>query len=57
MNFKPIKTDADYRVALKEVESLMAAEQNTPEGENLNMLTTRIEVYERNHYPLNLPMI
>ena len=29
MNIKPIKTDTDYRVALKEVETLMTAEPNT----------------------------
>lgn len=29
MNIKPIKTDADYRAALKEVETLMMAEPNT----------------------------
>jgi len=34
MNIKPIKIDADYRAVLKEMESLMTAESNTPEGEN-----------------------
>jgi HTH-type transcriptional regulator / antitoxin HigA len=35
MDIKPIKTDADYRAALKEVESLMMAGPDTPEGEKL----------------------
>ena len=30
MDIKPIKTDADYRAALKEVESLMMAKPDTP---------------------------
>ncbi|PTQ79621.1 hypothetical protein C8R28_104710 [Nitrosomonas ureae] len=51
---KPIKTDADYREALKEVESLMTAEFNTPEGEKLDVLVTLIEAYERKHFPLDL---
>ena len=55
MDIKPIKTDADYRTALKEVESLMMAEPNTPEGKKLDILVTLIEAYERKHFPLDLP--
>lgn len=55
MNIRPIRTDADYRSALKEVETLMMAESNTPEGEKLNVLVTLIEAYERKHFPLDLP--
>ena len=55
MDIKPIKTDTDYRAALKEVESLMTAEANTPEGEKLDILVTLIEAYERKHFPLDLP--
>lgn len=55
MNIKPIKTDADYRTALKEVESLMTAEPDTPEGEKLDILATLIEAYECKHFPLDLP--
>lgn len=55
MNIKPIKTDADYRAALKEVETLMMAEPNTPEGEKLDVLVTLIEAYEHKHFPLDLP--
>jgi len=55
MDIKPIKTDADYHAALKEVESLMTAEPNTPEGEKLDILVTLIEAYERKHFPLDLP--
>lgn len=55
MNIKPIKTDADYREALKEVESLMMVEPNTPGGEKLDILITLIEAYERKHFPLDLP--
>lgn len=55
MNIKPIRTDADYRTALKDVESLMTAELNTSEGEKLDILVTLIEAYERMHFPLDLP--
>ena len=55
ITIKPIKTEADYRTALKEVESLMTAGPDTPEGERLEVLVTLIEAYEREHYPLELP--
>jgi HTH-type transcriptional regulator/antitoxin HigA len=55
MNIRPIKTKADYRAALKEVEALMAAERDTPEGERLDVLVTLVEAYENRHYPLDLP--
>ena len=55
MEVKPIKTDADYRASLKEIESLMAARPDSPEGEKLDVLATLVEAYERKHYPLDLP--
>lgn len=55
MEIKPIKTKADYRAALKEIEALMGAELNTPEGERLDVLVTLIEAYENKHYRFDLP--
>ena len=55
MNIKPIKTRADYRAALREIEGLMAAGANTPEGERLDVLATLVEAYERKHFPMELP--
>ena len=55
MDIKPIKTDADYRAALKEIETLMMATPDTPEGEKLDVLVTLVEAYESKHYPLDLP--
>jgi HTH-type transcriptional regulator/antitoxin HigA len=55
MDIKPIKTDADYRAALKEIESLMMAETDTPEGERLDVLVTLVEAHEKRHFPLDLP--
>ena len=48
-------TDADYRATLKEIEMLMTAEPDTPEGEKLDVLVTLLEAYESKHYPLDLP--
>ena len=55
MEIRPIRTKADYRAALKEVETLMSAERDTPEGERLDVLVTLVEAYESRHYPLDLP--
>jgi len=55
VNIQAIKTDADYRETLKEIENLMMAESDTPEGEKLDVLVTLVEAYERKHYPLDLP--
>ncbi len=53
---KQIKTDADYRAALKEIESLMMADADkTPaEGEKLDVMVTLIEAYEAKHFPMEL---
>jgi len=55
MDIKPIKTNTDYRTALKEIESLMMATEDSAEGEKLDVLTTLIEAYEAKHYPINMP--
>ncbi|MDQ6971336.1 MAG: hypothetical protein Q9M30_01685, partial [Mariprofundaceae bacterium] len=55
MNIKPIKTDTDYRAALKEIEGLMMAAPDSPQGEKLDVLTTLVEAYEARHYPIDLP--
>ena len=51
MNIAPIKTQRDYRRILKEIESLMTAKRNTPEGDRLDVLVTLVEAWERKHYP------
>lgn len=55
MQIKPIRTRADYRAALKEIEGLMSAEADTPEGERLDVLATLVEAYERKHFRMDLP--
>ena len=55
MDIKPIRTRADYRAAMKEIEKLMGAKANTTEGEKLDVLVTLVEAYERKHYALDLP--
>ena len=55
MDIAPLKNRRDYRHALKEIEILMQARRNTPEGDRLDVLVTLVEAWERKHYPLDLP--
>ncbi len=55
MEIKPIRTKADYRSALKEIESLMTARAGSREGERLDVLVTLVEAYEAKHYRMDLP--
>ena len=55
MNITPIKTKRDYRRTLKEIEGLMTAQRNTPEGDRLDVLVTLVEAWEARHYPLDPP--
>ena len=55
MDIKPIKTEADYQSALKEIEKLFGVEPGSSEGDRLDVLMTLVEVYEDEHYPIPLP--
>jgi HTH-type transcriptional regulator / antitoxin HigA len=55
LNIKPIRTAADYKAALQEVERFFAASPQTPEGDLLEVLVTLIEAYEEKHHTIPLP--
>jgi HTH-type transcriptional regulator/antitoxin HigA len=55
MGIRSIKTNEDYEAALIEAEVLMDAEQDTPEGDRLDVLVTLIENYESECFPIDLP--
>lgn len=55
MDIKPIRSDADYRATLAEIEGLMAAAHDSAEGERLDVLVTLVEAWEREHFPIDLP--
>ncbi|EAZ88764.1 helix-turn-helix domain-containing protein [Crocosphaera chwakensis] len=55
MEIKPIKNETDYQEALQEIEALFDASINTPEGQKLEILTTLVEVYEQQYYPIEPP--
>lgn len=55
MEIRPIRTEADYEVALKEVEGLIDSLPGTPEGDRMDVLVTLIEAYEARNYPIPEP--
>ena len=42
MDIKPVKTEKDYADALQEVDSLMNAQTDTPEGDRLDIINHNI---------------
>jgi HTH-type transcriptional regulator / antitoxin HigA len=52
---KLIKTEEDYTLALARIEQLMDAGKDTPEGDELELLSALVEIYEENHFPIGLP--
>lgn len=55
MNIKPIKTEADYREALKRLEIIFDAAIGTPESDEADVLGLMIDAYEKKHYPMEAP--
>ena len=55
MTIKPIKTERDYRKALKEIDKLWDAKPNTSMGDRLDVLVTLVEAYEQKHYQVDPP--
>ncbi len=55
MDITPIKTDADYRAALAEIDVLMNAAPDTPDGDRLDVVATLVEAYEARHFPIAAP--
>jgi HTH-type transcriptional regulator/antitoxin HigA len=55
MEIRPIRTQTDYQAALREIELLFDAAENTPEYDRLDILSTLVEAYEKTHFPIELP--
>lgn len=51
MDIHPIKTDRDYRTALKEIDLLWLSPEGTPEGDRLEVLIALVVAYEEKHWP------
>ena len=52
---KPIRTEAQHRAALKEIERLWDAPARSPEHDRLEVLATLVEDYEQRRHPICPP--
>ena len=55
MNIKPIKNEQNYTDTLSKIEKLMSAKPNTPEMDELEVLTTLVEAYEEQFHKIGVP--
>lgn len=55
MELKPIRTEAEHRAALAEIERLWDAPEHSPEADRLEVLALLVEAYEKAHYPIAAP--
>ena len=52
---RPIRSEKDYEAACARIRELMGAQLNTPEGDELDVLTDLVELYEDKNYPVDKP--
>lgn len=52
---KPIRTEAEYKEALKNLQEVFFAEEGTPEFDRAEILGILIENYESKYYPIEDP--
>ena len=50
-----MRSKADHEAALQRIEGLWGAASGTAEGDELDILATLVEAYEREHCPIDLP--
>ena len=57
MEIHPIRTEEDYRAALREVSIFFDNEPDpgSADGDRFEVLLTLVEAYEARHFPLELP--
>ena len=55
MDIKLIKTENDYQLALSRLDEIFEAPENTPEGDEADLLALLIDEYENKHYPIEAP--
>jgi len=55
MNIRPIKTERDYREALKRMEEIFDAEIGSLESDEADILGMMIDEYEKKHYHIETP--
>jgi len=55
MNITPIRSETDYENTLQRINDLIDAKSGTEEFDELEILTTLIEAYERSSFQIEMP--
>ena len=55
VRISPIRTEEDYQAALARLSDIFQAESGTPEGDERDILSDLVELYEERNYPIGLP--
>ncbi len=55
MNWKVIKSEKDYQVALKRLDVIFDSKKGSKNGDELELLSLLIDNYEKEKFPLDLP--
>ena len=57
MKIKPIRTERDYKSALKRMDELISVDpkEGTPAFDELDIVSTLVESYESIHHPIEAP--
>ena len=55
MNISPIKTEVDYRKALKRLETIFNAPIGSADSDESDLLGLMVDEYEKKHYPIEAP--
>jgi len=52
---KPIRNEADYELALQDIDRCLDAAEGSPERDRLEVLTVLVDDYEVRHHPISPP--
>lgn len=55
MNWKVIKTEKEYRAALSRLEEIFDAKRGSKNGDELELISLLIDIYEKEKFPIDLP--
>ena len=55
MTIRPIRNSNDHESALKRIEVLMSSQNGTTDGDELDVLATLVDAYEKKHFSIDSP--
>ncbi len=55
MKPQPIETEKDYQSSLDRLHEIFDADPGTPNGDEAELLTALIQMYEKENYPIDPP--